>query len=103
MKWLSAGISFIIVFVIVFILGGWFLMPHLPPIPDRPVSVYELDYWTDNWAGALLGLILAGLSARSIIKKNTNTNRKDMRSENQKFHLSEVPHQLGCRRNLVRG
>ena len=76
MKWVSAGISFIIVFVIVFILGGWFLMPHLPPIPDRLISVYELDYWTDNWAGALLGLILAGLSARSIIKKNTNTNKK---------------------------
>jgi len=76
MKWVSAGISFIIVFVIVFILGGWFLMPHLPPIPDRPISVYELDYWTDNLPGALLGLILAGLSARSIIKKNTNTNKK---------------------------
>lgn len=29
-------------------------MPHLPPIPDRPISVYELDYWTDNWAGALI-------------------------------------------------
>jgi len=52
MKWLSVAISFIIVFVIVFILGGWFLMPHLPPIPDRPISVYELDYPTVNWAGA---------------------------------------------------
>ncbi len=71
MKWLSAGISFIIVFVIVFILGGWFLMPHLPPIPLRPISAYELDYWTDNGAGALLGLILAGLSYRSI-KENYN-------------------------------
>jgi hypothetical protein len=74
MKWLSAGISFIIVFVIVFILGGWFLMPHLPPIPESPISVYELDYPTVNLPGALLGLILAGLSARSIIKKNTKTN-----------------------------
>ena len=51
-------------------------MPHLPPIPDRPISVYELEYWTDNWAAALLGLILAGLSARLVIKKNTNTNKK---------------------------
>ena len=74
MKWVSAGISFIIVFVIVFILVGWFLMPHLLPIPLRPISVYQLDYWTDNWAGALLGLILAGLSARSIIKKTPTPN-----------------------------
>jgi len=84
MKWISAGISFIIVFVIVFILGIWFLMPHLTPIPERPISLYELDYPTDNWAGALLGLILAGLSARSIIKKNTNT-KKNLRSENREF------------------
>ena len=54
MKWLSAGISFIIVFVIVFILGAWFLMPHLPPIPLRPISLYQLEYPTVNWAGALL-------------------------------------------------
>ena len=83
MKWLSAGISFIIVFVIVFILGGWFLMPHLPPIPDRPISVYELEYWTDNWAGALLGLILGGLSARLIIKKNIKTNKKNLQGEDR--------------------
>lgn len=61
--------SFIVVFVFAFILGGWFLMPHLPPTPNHPVSAFELEYWTTNWAGALLGLILGGLSARSILKK----------------------------------
>lgn len=61
--------SFIVVFVIGFVLGGWFLMPHLPPVPDHPVSAFEAEYWTANWAGALLGLILGGLSAWSVLRK----------------------------------
>lgn len=65
----SATISFLFVFAIVFILGGWFLMPHLPPVPDRPVHFVELEYWTTNWAGAVLGLFFGGLSARSVIQK----------------------------------
>lgn len=69
MKYVSACISFIVVFVFVFFLGGWFLMPHLPPTPDHPVTVFEIEYWTTNWAGAALGIILGGLSARSILKK----------------------------------
>ncbi len=44
-------------------------MPHLPPTPDHPVTVFEIEYWTTNWAGAALGIILGGLSARSILKK----------------------------------
>jgi len=62
-------VSFIVVFVIGFVLGGWFLMPHLPPVPDHPVTVFEAKYWTTNWAGAVLGLLLGGLSARSVLKK----------------------------------
>jgi uncharacterized protein (DUF2062 family) len=65
----KAIVSFIVVFVFAFFLGGWFLMPHLPPIPDHPVTVFELEYWTTNWAGALLGILLGGLSARSVLKK----------------------------------
>ena len=61
--------SFIVVFILAFFLGGWFLMPVLPPVPDHPVSVFELEYWTTNWAGAVLGIILGGLSAWSILKK----------------------------------
>ena len=69
MNWLSAIISFVVVFAFAFILGGWFLMPHLPPRPRRPVGVMEAEYWVTNWAGALLGLILGLLSARSALKK----------------------------------
>ena len=65
----KAIVSFIVVFVFAFFLGGWFLMPHLPPVPDHPVSVFEAEYWTTNWAGAVLGLILGGLSAWSVLKK----------------------------------
>ena len=70
MRWVSAAVSFIVVFVLAFVLGGWFLMPHLPPVPDHPVRPWELGYWTTNWAGALLGLILGLLSARSALKRN---------------------------------
>jgi uncharacterized protein (DUF2062 family) len=69
MKHVSAAISFVVVFVFVFILGGLFLMPHLPPVPDHPVTAFEAEYWTTNWAGALLGIILGALSARSVLKK----------------------------------
>jgi hypothetical protein len=44
-------------------------MPHLPPVPDHPVHFFELEYWTTNWAGALLGILLGGLSARSVLKE----------------------------------
>lgn len=70
MKWISAITSFIVVFVLSFVLGGWFLMPYLPPVPDRPMSALEIEYWATNWAGTLLGLILGCLSARSILKKS---------------------------------
>ena len=69
MKYISAAISFLFVFAGVFLLAGWFLMPHLPPVPDHPVSAFEAEYWKDNWIGYLLGIVLGGLSARSVIKK----------------------------------
>ena len=67
--WAKAVISFVVVFLFSFILGGWFLMPHLPPVPDHPVSALKLEYWTTNWAGALLGILLGTLSARSVVRK----------------------------------
>jgi hypothetical protein len=69
MKRVSAAVSFLFVFACVFVLGGLFLMPYLPPFPDRPVSAFEGQFWTTNWAGALLGIVLGALSARSILKK----------------------------------
>jgi membrane associated rhomboid family serine protease len=65
----KAVISFLAVFVLAFVLGGWFLMPHLPPTPDHPVTVFEAEYWKTNWAGAVLGIILGGLSAWSVLRK----------------------------------
>jgi hypothetical protein len=68
MKYISAFIAFSFVFAPVFILAGWFLMPYLPPVPDHPVTVFEADYWKDNWIGYLLGAVLGFLSARSRLK-----------------------------------
>jgi uncharacterized membrane protein AbrB (regulator of aidB expression) len=65
MRYVSAGVAFFVVFACAFVLGGWFLMPHLPPTPDHFVNVFDLEYWTDNWAGALLGIALGAMSARS--------------------------------------
>jgi len=69
MRYVTAVIAFAFMFAIGFVLGGWFLMPHLPPVPDHPVGVFEAEYWTTNWAGALLGLALGILSARSSLKR----------------------------------
>ncbi|MFC1462724.1 hypothetical protein ACFLQU_03875 [Verrucomicrobiota bacterium] len=44
MRILSAIVSFIVVFAGAFFLGGWFLMPYLPPVPDRPITVFEGGY-----------------------------------------------------------
>ena len=66
---IQAVVSFIVVFVLAFVLGGLFLMPHLPPFPNHPVSMVEAEYWTSNWAGLVLGIVLRGLSARAILAK----------------------------------
>ena len=76
MKYFSAFISFAFVFAGVFFVAGLFLMPHLPPVPTRPVTVFEVDYWKDNWIGYLLGAILGALSARSVLKKEAKKGRK---------------------------
>jgi hypothetical protein len=65
---ITATLAFLVIFAIVFFLAGWFLSPHLPPTPKAPVTVFELAYWTDNWAGAVLGAVLGGLSARASLK-----------------------------------
>jgi hypothetical protein len=69
MKWISATVSFLLVFAAVFFLGGWFLMPRLPSVPTVLVSVFEQAYWMDSWIGVLLGIILGMLSAMSVLKK----------------------------------
>lgn len=78
--WFRAVTSFVVVFVLAFFLGGWFLMPYLPPVPDYPVSVFEIEYWTTNWAGALLGVFLGGLSAFEAISKARRQQRAELMS-----------------------
>ncbi len=60
MKWLSA----LVVFGLGFILGGWFVQPRFPPYPAPAVRPWDLGYWTTNWTGALIGLLLAVLSLK---------------------------------------
>src|SRR5258707_6801940 len=81
--WARAIISFIFVFIFAFILGGWFLMPHLPPVPDHPVHVWELEYWTTNWAGALLGIVLGTWSFRAVVDKARTQEQPARERDNQ--------------------
>jgi hypothetical protein len=54
-----AIVSFIVVSCFAFHFGGWFLMPHLPPVPDHPVTVFEAEYWTTNWRARCWGFCSA--------------------------------------------
>jgi len=53
---LKRFVSFVVVFMFAFFLGGWFLMPHLPPYPTQQVSVFQIEYWNTNWIGMILGI-----------------------------------------------
>jgi len=70
MRWITAGVAFLLMLAMGFVLGGLFLMPHLPPTPARPVSAVQWGYWEDNWAGLVLGLLLGAASARSTLKRS---------------------------------
>ena len=63
---LQRVVGSIVLFLFVFFLSGWFLMPHLPPVPDRPITVFEAEYWIDNWAGGLLGVVAVLLNLRGM-------------------------------------
>ena len=65
MRYVSAAMTFVLMFAVGFFFGGWILMPHLPPVPDHIVHVWELEYWTNNWAGVILGLAIGIPMARS--------------------------------------
>lgn len=77
MQYILAIVAFSLIFVLVFVLGGWFLMPHLPPTPDHPVSAFELEYWSTNWIGALFGLVFGGLSAQATLRKMKAVDERD--------------------------
>ena len=63
-KLVSALLSFVVVFVCVFILSDMFLMPHLPAMPEVQVGSVA----TSNWVGIVLGAFLGWLSAKSILR-----------------------------------
>ncbi len=67
-KRIATVVSFFVMFALVFFLAGWLLMPYLGPIPNRPVSAFEFEYWKTNWAGVFLGLVAGILSARAAMK-----------------------------------
>ena len=75
-KLLSALISFAIVFACVFMLCGWFVMPHLPAVPEIPPSVYDPQFWLANWAGLAMGVGLGLISARQVMKKKKQVKYK---------------------------
>ncbi|MHC4714833.1 MAG: hypothetical protein ACYTAN_16445 [Planctomycetota bacterium] len=64
----SACVSFVFVFAVVFLLSGLLIMPFVPPYPDRPVTIFEGAYWYDNWPGLLLGCALGVLAAWRTLK-----------------------------------
>ena len=63
MRMITALLALVVSFSIVFVLAGWFILPHVPPTPTEPVSVFEGAYWLPNWPGYVLGAIVGGLSA----------------------------------------
>ena len=67
-KMVTAVVSFSLVFLSVFLLSGWFISPHLPAMPDVPATVRRPEFWTANWAGVALGLLLGLLSAKSVMR-----------------------------------
>ena len=76
MKYFLSGFSALFVFLCVFFVCGWFLMPFLPPVPDRPVSVVEGAYWVDNWVGVLLGGWLGWLAFKSSLRHHNAEEEK---------------------------
>jgi hypothetical protein len=48
-------------FVFAFVIGGVWLMPHLPPHYLKALPLSDPRFWVTNWAGALLGIFLCGM------------------------------------------
>ncbi|MFO0833507.1 MAG: hypothetical protein U0638_00940 [Phycisphaerales bacterium] len=75
MRIVTTSLAFVLMFLLSFVLAGLFLMPHLPPTPKQAVTPFEGAFWTDNWAGAVAGLLLGGLSARSTWRRSSRGER----------------------------
>jgi hypothetical protein len=67
-------LSAVVVFGCVFFLAGYLLMPHLPPTPSRPVTVFEGGYWLTNWAGLVLGIVAVAVNV-ALLKRSARNHR----------------------------
>ncbi len=65
-KLVMALVSFAGVFVCVFVLSGWYVTPYMPAMPDIPSTIREPAFWTSNWPGVILGVLLGLISAKSV-------------------------------------
>ncbi|HEX2973158.1 MAG TPA: hypothetical protein VHP11_12550 [Tepidisphaeraceae bacterium] len=71
---LSEILSAVVVFGCVFFLAGYLLMPHLPPTPSRPVTVFEREYWLTNWVGLVLGIVAVAVNV-ALLKRSARSHR----------------------------
>lgn len=62
LKVLMAAISFGVVFISLFFICGWFIMPHVPPYPETEAHPFEVRYWIDNWVGLIVGASCGAIS-----------------------------------------
>ena len=73
---ISALVSFVVVFGVIFVLSGWFVTPHLPKLPDIPAKISQPEFWTSNWPGVSLGGLMGLVSARSIVSRKKTKKKK---------------------------
>ncbi len=59
---------FAVLFGIGFVVGGLYLMPHLP-MPNPHVAPGSTAFWKQNWAGALLGGATGLWAARTVLRR----------------------------------
>jgi hypothetical protein len=67
LKYIVASLGAVFIFASVFLLWGIIVNPLLPPVFNAYVHVGE--FGTNNWLGAILGLIAASLSFRATLRK----------------------------------
>ena len=75
-KLVSAAIFFVVVFICVFVLSGWFVTPYLPSMPELTADIRDPQFWTSNWAGVGLGGVVGLVSARSVLSKKKKKKAK---------------------------
>jgi hypothetical protein len=57
-------------FLLLFVIGGLWLTPHLPPHYAKPLILSDPRFWWTNWAGALLGIFMCAMRYLSVEVRN---------------------------------